>query len=517
MRPSLPTMVLLPLGTLLKNGKYRLEQLLEHHAGELVYEGTHLPSQQPVIINTLNPANKKPEDIARLRTFFLEQAQVQRQLKHPHIEPVLDVFVESVLPFLVKDKTCGQTWTDLVRHQPLSEAEAISKIAQIGSGLTLIHQHHLSHGNIRPENVVVQAQTSRSILVRMGLGTNATDQPLSLAHHGYAAPEHYQGQQTSVADIYGLTATFYTLLTGQAPITAVQRQHIRFEPEHPHLSQTTIVAILRGMAIQPDHRPQSVAEWIELLPEKHLQPASFTTESGNIGTVSSALLEEPEEPPLLDPLISAAEDVVPPQISSSETVVSLQEQAQTVPSTRLQSLPVTPRFPIRALIVCSILSGVVGVAFGLTLRFHLNNQFNDAQVPTKNQPVETEEFLPKSQPKDQQLETLPTPNDDSSLPVESPEPPTLDDPAVSPRNRPGELETEPVYPQTPEPLAPDSFESTTPNPNLPPPTEPYPDRLSPEISPNPDPNTSTFDPFSTPDSTLPPPIEAQPNYQEYQR
>ena len=512
MRPSLPTMVLLPLGTLLQNGKYRLEQLLEHHTGTLVYEGTHLPSRKPVIIKTLNPSDKKPEKIAHLRTSFLKQAQVQRQLQHPHIEPVLDVFIESVLPFLVQDKICGQTWIDLARHHPLSEAEAIAKIIQIGSGLTLIHQYHLSHGNIRPENVVVQAQTSRSILVRMGVGTNVDESP---EHHGYAAPEHYQGQHTSVADIYGLTATFYTLLTGQAPITAVQRQHIRFEPEHPHLSQTTIVAILRGMAIQPHHRPQSVAEWIELLPEEHLQSVPFTTESGNIGTASAAVLEAPEAPPLLASLSSATADVVPPQISSTETAVPLQEQAQTVPSTRLQSFPITPRFPIRALIVCSILSGVVGVAFGLTLRFHLNNQFNDSQVPTQNQPVETEEFLPKDQPKDQQLETLPTPDDDSNLPVEAPEPPTLDDPAVNPRNNPSEFETEPIYPQTSEPLAPESFEENPTDPNLPNPTETYPDRLDPET--NPDPNTSTFDPFYTPDSTVLPPIESQPNDQEYQR
>lgn len=505
-------MVLLPLGTLLKNGKYRLEQLLQHDEGVLVYEGTHLPRQKPVIIKTLNPFDKKPNEIAHLRTYFLEQARVQHQLHHPHIAPVLDVFVESVLPFLVQDKICGQTWTDLVHHQPLSEEEAIAKIAQIGSGLTLIHQHHLSHGNVRPENIVLQAQTSRSILIHMSVGANAVK---ALEHNGYAAPEHYQGRQSGVADIYGLTATFYTLLTGQAPITAVQRQHIRFEPEHPHLSQTTIVAILRGMAIQPHHRPQSVAEWIELLPEEHLQPASFSTESGNIGTVSSAVLEEQKEPPLLEPLISVAEDVVPPQILSSETAVPLQEQAQTVPSTRLQSFPVTPRFPIRALIVCSILSGVIGVAFGLTLRFHLSNQFNDSQIAIPNQPVETEEFLPKSQPKDQQLETLPTPDDDSNLPVEAPEPPTLDDPAVNPRNNPRELETDTIYPQTSEPIEPDSFESNPTDPNLPSTTETYPDRLSPET--NPDPNTSTFDPFYTPDSTVLPPIESQPNDQEYQR
>ncbi|NJN38411.1 MAG: hypothetical protein HC790_06190 [Acaryochloridaceae cyanobacterium CSU_3_4] len=91
MRPSLPTMVLLPLGTLLQKGNYRLEQLLGHRSGELIYEGTHLPTQQKVIIKTLNPSHQNPEEITYQRDYFLEQARAWLQLKHPYLEPLREV------------------------------------------------------------------------------------------------------------------------------------------------------------------------------------------------------------------------------------------------------------------------------------------------------------------------------------------------------------------------------------------------------------------------------------------
>lgn len=506
MRPPLPTMVLLPLGTLLQNGNYRLEQVLGHHGWQLMYEGTHLPSQQPVIIKTLNPSRKKPDKISHKRDYFLKQAQAWQQLKHPGLERVRDIFVESILPFIVTEKPAGQTWANLVQDHPLSEANAIAQISQIGSGLTLVHQYHLQHGDIRPENIVVPPETEHPILINKNLISSPVGLSSTLNNRAYAAPEQSQGEQTVGTDIYGLAATFYTLLTGQIPIAADQRQQIRFEPhQYPGLSQATMVAILRGMAMQPQHRPQSVSKWMELLPKEYLRPDSFTAESGNMGAVSPSGLEKQASP---EPSASDFEKMKVPSAPSSESAVPLQEQPQTVSSTRLQSYSPPPRFPFRALIICAILSSLAGVAFGLVLRFHYQNQFTDPQVPAKKRPIKNEPFLPKAQPTDQPIETAPS----TDAPVDSPVPPTPDDPAIRSRSEEG-TETDPTF-QDPAPLTPDPFETDgtnsgsqtlppdSPNPNFQTPLEVYPDRLEPDASPAP------FDPFSENGS-----MDSQPNSQ----
>jgi len=504
-------MVLLPLGTLLQNGTYRLEQLLGHRSWELTYEGTHLPSQQSVILKTLNPSGKAPDQIAHQRDLFLQQARAWQSLQHPHLESIRDIFVQSVLPFLVKDQGFGQTWATLGGDQPLTESVAIAKIAQIGSGLALVHQHHLVHGEIRPEHVIIHPETHVPMLMTMGWDCDATDLPSTPKNHAYTAPEQYQGQQTMATDIYGLAATLYTLLTGQVPITALQRQHIRLELQHPGISQTTIVAILRGMAMQPQHRPQSVSEWMELLPPEHWQPAVFSAESGNIGAVSpaktrelsskSAALEELSsiKSPVSDSQDSDPKDKV--VLPASELTVSPPEPTQTVPSTRLQSRPAAPQFPVRALMICSVLSGVLGIGFGLLLRFHYQNQFATPQVPTKDVPVKNEPFLPKSRPAERQLETFPTP---AEMPDESPTPSTLEEePADSPSDPEG-VETTPSG-SDPAPLTPETFETESPNLETSP--ENYPNGLAP------DPYSSPYEPLQTPDLTIPPSSESPSEYQ----
>ncbi|WP_299489234.1 protein kinase [Acaryochloris sp. IP29b_bin.137] len=525
MKPLLPTMVLLPLGTLLQKGTYRLDQLTGHRGWQLTYEGTHLPSQQPVLIETLNPSRQQPKTIAQQRNTFLQQAQAWQQLNHPSLEPVRDVFVESVLPFLVKDKLSGQTWDMQVEHQPMPEADAIAQITQIADGLHRAHQQHLWHGDIQPKNVVVHPQDHRPILVNWVWRPN-TPGLLPPNSHAYAAPEAAQGQQTVATDIYGLAATLYTLVTGQAPVTASQRQHIRLEFHPPSLSQATVVAILRGMAIQPQHRPPSLPEWLELFPTPSPPPVSFSTESGNIGPDSPApILSGPLSPAHSSTLeasaASASDPTFPaPEVSSpssfvsksenhstattSKSTVPLQEPNPTVSPTRLQSYSAPPRFPFRALILCSVLSGVVGIAFGLLLRFHYQNQFTNPQVPAKAPPVQVqnEDFLPKPGSTRRPIEELPTPTE---TPLESPTPPTLEEPDLNPQFDP-EGESDPTL-QEPVPLSPDPLATDAPHSDLQTPIEPYPDPSAPDVGPSP------FDPFSTPDFSTPPPSDTSTDFQ----
>lgn len=508
MRPSLPTMVLLPLGTLLQKGNYRLEQLLDHRNGELTYEGTHLPTQQKVILKTVNSSRQHPEEIIYQRDYFLEQARAWLQLKHPHLEPLREVFVESVLPFLVKDKISGQTWGQLIREQPLSEAQAITKIHAIANGLAFAHQHHLHHGDIRPENVLEHPSTNQPMLVNISLALNLADASsvsLNYPADGYAAPEQYQGQYTLATDIYRLTATFYTLLTGQVPITAVQRQQIRFEPQqlHPHLSQATVTALLRGMAMQPQHRPLSVLEWMALLPPADPNPNAIATKSATIAPVSLPLSGQdfssaPPAPPFQETAVE--------QTPSLATATPVSEKVQTVPDPQLQSYPTLPRFPLRALIICAVVSGLVGIAFGLALRFHYQNQFNNPQIPAKALPLKNEPFLPKNKPRDPSGEVIPPPRDSSPTAIESPTPLPLEDPTLNPLNDQGSVDVLPSPSSQDSPsVGSQSLESNDINPRAQTPLEADPNRQppSPQIPP--------LDPLSTPDLSVTPSVEPTPN------
>ncbi|BAZ29638.1 serine/threonine kinase [Cylindrospermum sp. NIES-4074] len=67
----------------------------------------------------------------------------------------------------------------------------------------------------------------------------------------------------------GLAAILYKLLTGKEPESAISR--MMGEPLKPpieinsNISDRVNQAILKGLELQPEKRPQSVHEWLELL------------------------------------------------------------------------------------------------------------------------------------------------------------------------------------------------------------------------------------------------------------
>ncbi|MGL5508797.1 MAG: GUN4 domain-containing protein, partial [Microcoleaceae cyanobacterium] len=81
-------------------------------------------------------------------------------------------------------------------------------------------------------------------------------------------------------DVYSLAATFYYVLTAQIPIPAPARAaRIALNPPqefNPNISDRTQQAIMQGMAFHPEERPQTEAEWLNLLGDSELIP--ITTE-----------------------------------------------------------------------------------------------------------------------------------------------------------------------------------------------------------------------------------------------
>jgi serine/threonine protein kinase len=71
-------------------------------------------------------------------------------------------------------------------------------------------------------------------------------------------------------DVYSLAATLYFLLTGNLPATALARKQgkahlIPPQKINPRISQRVNHAIIKGMSIESQARPQTVREWLELL------------------------------------------------------------------------------------------------------------------------------------------------------------------------------------------------------------------------------------------------------------
>ncbi|MEA5582354.1 serine/threonine-protein kinase [Nodularia harveyana UHCC-0300] len=264
-------------GTTLQGGKYTLNQEIGRGGFGITFKATHHYLGHEVVMKTINEKLRQHPDFAKFEGQFQDEARRLATCIHPHIVRVSDFFVEDGLPYMVMEYIPGDTLGQafVLPAIPLPETIAIHYIRQIGSALQVVHNNGLLHRDIKPDNIILRHATQEVVLIDFGIArefNNGVRQThTGIVSEGYAPLEQYltQAQRTPATDVYGLAATLYALLTAQVPLPALLRDREQMPSPRelqPHLSAAVNEAIMRGMAIEPQFRPPTVAEWLQLLP-----------------------------------------------------------------------------------------------------------------------------------------------------------------------------------------------------------------------------------------------------------
>jgi serine/threonine-protein kinase len=274
------------VGKTLQGGKYTLEQELGRGGFGVTYKATHHYLDQVVVIKTLNESLQRHPDFPRFQHRFQDEAKALALCLHPNIVRVSDFFVEAEWPYMVMDYVAGSTLQALVfPERPLDEATAIYYIRQVGEALKVVHQKGLLHRDIKPANIILRQGTQEVVLIDFGIArgfsADSTQTHTNMVSDGYAPLEQYliKEKRTPAADVYGLAATLYALLTAQVPTPAVirDRQPMPAPRElQPQMSAAVNQAIMQGMAVEARYRPATVEEWLSLLPNPQLAQVNGT-------------------------------------------------------------------------------------------------------------------------------------------------------------------------------------------------------------------------------------------------
>ncbi|NJR18541.1 MAG: protein kinase [Calothrix sp. CSU_2_0] len=223
----------------------------------------------------LNNRSWKPHR-EKLRQDFRDEAVRLAVCRHPHIVQIENIFDENSLPCMVMEYIEGEDLGKRLRQSGIvSETEALLYIKQIGEALTIIHHKGLLHRDIKPRNIMIRKGKLEAVLIDFGIAREFI--PGVIQRHtvyrtpGFAPPEQYQleAPRGEYIDVYGLAATLYTLITGVIPTSADDRiRNVPLEPPlkfNPRISDRVNTAILQGMDMRSQFRPQSVEEWLDLL------------------------------------------------------------------------------------------------------------------------------------------------------------------------------------------------------------------------------------------------------------
>ncbi|NJL32791.1 MAG: serine/threonine protein kinase [Chloroflexaceae bacterium] len=218
-----------------------------------------------------------------LRTFQREFVAL-RDLEHANLCGYYGTFVERDRGYLVMELIPGQSLQDILLRQPevvpgqrtpLPQALVIDQYArQLCAVLDYLHSRErpVLHRDIKPANIRITPDGVIK-LVDFGLlklvGEETHPDISGIGTIPYAPPEQHGGggQRTDQrSDVYSLCATLYHLLTGVAPLPAIERLTHKPDPLvpiqqlNPAVAPHIARAIIKGMHLSRRMRFESIQE-----------------------------------------------------------------------------------------------------------------------------------------------------------------------------------------------------------------------------------------------------------------
>ena len=210
---------------------------------------------------------------------FINEARLLAQFDHPALIKVYRFWEQNNTAYMAMRYYEGQTFKNIVAKHPdvVSEAWLKPILKPILEALETLYKIQILHRDISPDNIMIQTN-GEAVLLDFGAARQILgdmSQALTvILKPGYAPVEQYAEdsdmKQGPWTDIYALSAVMYFAIAKKVPPTSVTRllkdpiELLQNSPR-PGFSKEFLAAIDKGMAVKPNERPQSVAEFSKLL------------------------------------------------------------------------------------------------------------------------------------------------------------------------------------------------------------------------------------------------------------
>jgi serine/threonine protein kinase len=256
---------------------YEIEDVIGRGGMGVVYRARDLKLGRTVAVKTLQMANTGKEARQRIE----HEARLLAQVQHPGVVQIfgfgtaVDPESPEPLPFIAMELVNGPNLDRFNDGNPLKPRQAAMIVYELARALSACHDRGIIHRDLKPGNVLMAGEnepklTDFGLARATGAQSRMTRTGEVMGTPGFMAPEQASGAVKNIgpeADIYGLGAILYALLTGRPPFMAPDPMQTMIEvltrpPVAPRTIQSKIPRDLETITLKclekkPRHRYES--------------------------------------------------------------------------------------------------------------------------------------------------------------------------------------------------------------------------------------------------------------------
>ena len=234
---------ILPAGTLLDQGRYRIDRLIGQGGFGITYCAKKLSLEQRVAVKELywrdhserdvthslqvnTTRGKDAADFEAHKKRFLREARILRDFSFlPGVVHIDEYFEENGTAYIVMEFVEGETLAAYMKKRGRMPAkEVFERFLPLVESLSRIHKNGVIHRDVSPDNILVMRDETFK-LIDFGAARDVSREQTGhsvVIKSGYSPYEQYRasGVQGAWTDVYAMCATMYFCVTGKPPVDA---------------------------------------------------------------------------------------------------------------------------------------------------------------------------------------------------------------------------------------------------------------------------------------------------------
>lgn len=240
--------------------RYMLGEVLGVGRSAWVLQAVHVETRRPVAIKILRRSGDACVSVTRFR----REACCLALLDHPNIVSVLDTGSDGSSHYHVMPLLRGDDLESLLQREGQLPWERALRLAlQLCRALAYVHSKRMVHTDVKPANCVVSRDDrEQESLTLIDFGSalplhTAPDESFASGTPGYRAPEMLRTGVDARADVYGVGAVVFRMLTGRAPPSdgpGEQRTRMSRLAANTWFSAELEETVARALRRDPDER-----------------------------------------------------------------------------------------------------------------------------------------------------------------------------------------------------------------------------------------------------------------------